>query len=104
MGRVESVLTLVTMTAGAMLFTMCVQKSIVDPENPGGETEVPVVPEKQDTLYVTGVEYPEGYDWVKDVEYGTVSCRLFLEKAGERIVEVPVGYSYETASDPDMHR
>lgn len=91
---------LLAMGTGLVLFTMCGK----DRSDPEGGMPAPEPPAHIDTLYVTGVEYPAGYDWVKDQEYGTVECRLFLEKAGERIVEVPVGYSYETASDPDMHR
>lgn len=91
---------LLAMGIGLVLFTMCGK----DRSDPEGEMPAPEPPAHIDTLYVTGVEYPAGYDWVKDQEYGTVECRLFLEKEGERIVDVPVGYFYETASDPDMHR
>ena len=83
-----------------VLFTMCGKER----HNPESGIPVPEPPAHIDTLYVTGVEYPAGYDWIKDQDYGTVQCRLFLEKNGERIVDVPVGYFYETASDPDMHR
>lgn len=96
----RTALELLAMGAGAVVCTMC-GKDTVNPEEAG---QGPLPPSRADTLYVTGVEYPAGYDWVKDQEYGTVSCRIFLEKEGRRIVEVPVGYSYEAASDPDMHR
>ena len=58
-----------------------------------------------DTLtYVTGIEYPEGYDRVRDTAYGTADCRIVLFRNAERIVEVPAGYIHETSTDPDMHR
>lgn len=109
MGKIENVLSLLVMAACMVMLTMCGLKEGSVPDVPGGPSggqdspDIPSPP-KADTLYVTGVEYPEGYDWGKDVEYGTVACSLFVEKNGERIIEVPVGHFYETASDPDMHR
>lgn len=105
MGKIETAFTVAVLAAGMMTLTMCGLDSPATPETPsdGSGTEEPV-PEKNDTVYVTGIEYPSDYDWGKDAEYGTVACSLFVEKAGKRIVEVPVGYYYETASDPDMHR
>lgn len=104
MGRIETVSILSTMSGMMMLLTMCGLKDLGGPERPDGpQPDIPPE-ETQDTLYITGVEYPAGYDWVKDVEYGTVACSLFVEKEGKRVLEVPVGYFYQTASDPDMHR
>lgn len=56
------------------------------------------------SLYVTGVEYPDGYDWKTDTEYGNVACTVFLMKDGERIVELDVDGNEMVASDADMHR
>ncbi len=53
--------------------------------------------------YVTGVEYPEGVDWQKDIGYD-LGGTLFLMKDGEKIVELPVGYNECVAIDADMHR
>lgn len=111
MGRLETVMTLVTLIVHMVFLTMC---GMVDLGSPYGN--VPAddgfswaggdigAGTDTDTLYVTGVEYPAGYDWVRDMEYGTVECFLFMEKEGMRVLEVPVGFAYETASDPDMHR
>ena len=33
-------------------------------------------------LWVSAVEYPEGYDWKRDTARGIVSCRLVLFKDG----------------------
>lgn len=69
----------------------------------GGGGEQEELPDER-AVYVTGVEYAEGYDWVKDPDYGTAHCVLFLERDGTRILEVPAGYAYEISPDPDMHR
>lgn len=63
-----------------------------------GPGEVPA------SVYVTGLEYPEGYDWRRDPGYGSVECTLFMMKDGKRVLELPVGYAYDRASEPDMHR
>lgn len=67
----------------------------------GGSTHLPERPKE---LYVTGVEYPEGYDWKADSDYGYVACTVFLMKDGERIVELDVDDRDMVASDADMHR
>lgn len=60
--------------------------------------------EKVRHLYVTGVEYPEGYDWHSDKDYGHVACTLFLMKGDERILEIPAGDEIFVSPDHDMHR
>lgn len=67
-------------------------------DGPGGAQEI------ARELYVTGVEYPAGYDWHTDPEYGQVACTLFLMKGDERILELAVGESNMISADPDMHR
>ena len=54
--------------------------------------------------YVAGVRYPDGYDWRRDPEYGTVECRMFLMQGENRILEFDVGYDYGVSSDADMAR
>ncbi|MCD8208294.1 MAG: hypothetical protein LUD72_10190 [Bacteroidales bacterium] len=61
-------------------------------------------PDGPKTLYVTGVEYPEGVDWQGDIGYDISGSTLFLMKDGEKIVELPVGYDNCVAIDADMHR
>lgn len=58
----------------------------------------------QSHLYLSGVRYPDGYDWRKDERKGSVECTLFLLRDGEPLLELPVGTGYQLASDPDMHR
>lgn len=64
----------------------------------GGEEEI------ARELYVTGVEYPQGYDWHSDPDYAHVACTLFLMKGDERILELSVGENHMVSADPDMHR
>lgn len=54
--------------------------------------------------YLTGVDYPEGYDWRADAEVGTVKCSLVVYANGVPMMKVPAGDAYETSSAPDMHR
>ena len=65
-----------------------------------GEEEA--VPRK--TRYVTGVEYPEGYDWKPDIGYGADGAVLFLMEGEERVLELPIGYDNAVSADADMHR
>ena len=53
-------------------------------------------------LWVSAVEYPEGYDWKRDTARGSVPCRLVLFKDGDRALELPVGSGI--SPDADMHR
>ena len=54
--------------------------------------------------YVTAFDYRDGYDWVSDVEKGTVKCSLTVFADGVPMMKIPVGDEYEISSDPDMHR
>ena len=55
-------------------------------------------------IYVTGMDYPDGYDWRADQEKGNVRCSLVVFADGLPMMKVPVGDAYETSPDPDMHR
>lgn len=57
-----------------------------------------------DHLYLCGVRYPDGYDWQKDPQKGSVECVLFVLRDGESVLELPVGVAHNLASDSDMHR
>ena len=54
--------------------------------------------------YVTGLDYPEGYDWRSDSENGTVKCSLVVFADGVPAMKVAVGNEYHISPDPDMHR
>ena len=66
---------------------------------PGGEG-----PAKKSVWYVTGFDYPEGYDWMSDPEAGSVKCSLVVYANGVPMLKVPVGQEYQVSADPDMHR
>ena len=59
---------------------------------------------KKSVWYVTGVDYPEGYDWMADSEAGSVKCSLVVYANAVPMLKVPVGREYLTSADPDMHR
>lgn len=67
---------------------------------PRGETS----PKDQEDrhLWVSAVEYPEGYDWKRDTARGVVACRLVLFRDGDRTMELPVRSG--VSPDGDMHR
>lgn len=54
-------------------------------------------------IYVSGVEFPDDYDWKRDTAYGEVSARIVLFRNGEKIVEIPTGPDEEASADPDRH-
>ena len=53
-------------------------------------------------LWISAVEYPEGYDWKRDTARGQVACRLVLFRDGSRVLELPVREG--VSPDMDMHR
>lgn len=57
-----------------------------------------------DHFYLCGLRYPDGYDWHKDPQKGSVECTLFLLRDGESVLELPVGVAHNLSSDSDMHR
>ena len=59
---------------------------------------------KKPVWYVTGFDYPEGYDWMSDPEAGSVKCSLVVYANAVPMLKVPVGWEYQTSADPDMHR
>lgn len=66
---------------------------------PGGGEEA-----KKPVWYVTGFDYPKGYDWMSDPEAGSVKCSLVVYANAVPMFKVPVGNEYQTSADPDMHR
>lgn len=58
----------------------------------------------KEVCYVTGFDYPKGYDWRTDPEKGSVKCSLVVFADGLPMMKIPVGDEYEVSPDPDMHR
>ena len=69
-------------------------------QGPGEETPEGKAEERH--LWVSAVEYPEGYDWKRDTARGLVACRLVLFRDGDRVLELPVRDGI--SPDADMHR
>ena len=70
------------------------------PDNNGDS--IPSV--RTDTVaYMTGVEFPESYDWVRDTAYGDVAARIVLFRDGEAVMSLATGPAEKISADPDMH-
>ena len=54
--------------------------------------------------FITGLDYPDEYDWRADPEKGMVKCSLVVFCDGIPVMKVPVGTEYDISPDPDMHR
>ncbi len=53
---------------------------------------------------VTGVEYPEGYDWNSWNPSGQGTPSLVVFRDGEKTLDLPVGQDCPVSEDIDMHR
>lgn len=60
---------------------------------------------KKDTVvYVTAVEFPEGYHWQRDSSGEAADCKIVLFANSERIAETPAGGAETAGPAADMHR
>ena len=97
--------------AGLVLVMSCGLREIGEPQKnegvwqgpgtelkPGGSGVV-----KKSVWYITGFDYPEGYDWMPDPEAGSVKCSLVVYANMVPMLKVPVGSEYHTSADPDLH-
>lgn len=67
-------------------------------EDPGANPG-PVLP---DSFYLLTIEYPQGYDWIADMEKGHVNdCYLVVYKDFSEITRVAVSNAAQVSSDPD---
>ena len=65
----------------------------------------PPVPTAADTVeFVTGIEFPEGYDWGRDTANGQAGSRLIVLADGNRWLELELGESSRISADPARHR
>jgi len=60
------------------------------------------LPSAGDSLYISGVEYPPGYDWVRDTAHNSVNASILLFKGSKEILRVPADDPW--SADPDCHR
>lgn len=54
-------------------------------------------------LYLSAVEYPKDYDWVRDTAHTFVDAKVLLFKDGECAVSFLAGDSRHVSTDPDTH-
>ena len=98
--------------AGLTMVMSCGLREIGEPQNnegiwngpglhlkPGGSGQM-----KRSVWYLTGFDYPEGYDWMSDPEAGNVKCSLIVYANAVPMLKIPVGNEYMTSAAPDMHR
>lgn len=71
---------------------------------PGSSVAGPGQGSGKKVWYAVGVDYPAGYDWISDVEKGSVRCSLVVFANGVPMLKIPVGDDHEISADPDMHR
>ena len=87
--------------SGPVELDRSVSEKVENGTTPGGGEEEIIVRKDR---YVTGIEYPDGYDWYPDLGYSADGAVLFLMRNGTRILELPVGYEHHVSVDADMHR
>lgn len=58
------------------------------------------IPER---VFITGIEYPSGYDWTDPDRNATPVANIFLMSSGERLLNIRTGRKAEVSSDPDAH-
>ncbi len=74
-----------------------------DPHSDHSYQREPPAPAK-DSVLLTGVEYPSGYDWVRDTAHSAVSAHILLLKGNAELLRVPAGNGTPWPTDPDCHR
>ncbi len=104
-------LSLLPAMAACLLAFSCV--SVVHDTGQGPMDEMQDPPEGEsphdtayvESLYVTGVEFPSGYDWsAGEPPLDGTPCVLFLMSGGEKVLELPVGESSRISADKSRHR
>ena len=69
----------------------------------GGGVPVRTEAEKDTVIYMTAVEFPEGYDWRRDTSFGEVNGKIILYRDSVRVMEIPAGPGCLAGLDPDLH-
>ena len=93
------------------MFTDCTGlKEITAPEQEQGDDfwKGPVISTGNDSsesvCYVTGIDYPSGWDWTDvENESKSVRCSLTVFADGVPMLRLPVGEGHEVSADHDMH-
>lgn len=58
---------------------------------------------KDTALYVSALEFPDGYDWRRDSAYIRSGAAIVLFRNGERVLELPTGTAEGIGTGADMH-
>ena len=58
----------------------------------------------KDSILITGVEYPHGYDWVRDMAHNSVKADILLFRGPREQLRIPCGGDSPWPTDPDCHR
>lgn len=58
---------------------------------------------KDTALYVSALEFPDGYDWRKDTAYLRSGVSIILFRNGERVMTLPAGTAEGIGTGADMH-
>ena len=58
----------------------------------------------KDSLLISGVEYPQGYDWVRDTAHSSVNADILLFRGPMEQLRIPCGGDSPWPADPDCHR
>ena len=61
-------------------------------------------PESIKRILISGVEYPQGYDWVQDSGFGSISAWILMFEGSQEVLRFPAGKGSIWSPDPDSHR
>lgn len=70
----------------------------------GAEVNTGAGSEGDGTVYVTGVEYPRGYDWTSSIEPAGTEALIFLMSGENRILDFLAGEQHCVYADPRRHK
>lgn len=89
---------------------LCLDKTrreAMDPHWDGQSGDSPkdsIIPAEPDTtFYYAAVDFPEDYDWVKDVSGGSSTAEITFFRNSEPLFSIPSGKSSLISNDPDTH-
>lgn len=54
-------------------------------------------------VWVCGVSFPEGYDWLRDTAMGAAEARLVLYRDSSLLLSAPIGPEHRLSPFPDSH-
>lgn len=57
-----------------------------------------------DSVLLTAVEYPSGYDWVRDSAHSIINAHILMLRGETELLRIPAGADSPWTADPDCHR